>query len=111
MDSEELMVIGGPWSPALLGGSFEGKKPIVHDGEPRIATNQHEEAKARENLLQQGAAAKRFCSPSVALRFPSWMTLFPVPNPSTQQLFIPHSSFIIHHSPFIIHHSSFIILH
>jgi len=93
------MVISGQWSPALLGGSFEGKKPIVHEGEPGIATNQHEEAKARENLLQQKAAAKRFCSRSVALRFPSWMTLFPVPNPSTKQPFIHHSPFIIHHSP------------
>ena len=52
----------GKAGPALPCGSFEEKRPIVDEDEPRMDTNEHEETGRQMDLLQRQAAPRCFCS-------------------------------------------------
>ena len=49
-------------APTLPYGSFEEKRPIVNEDEPRMDTNKHKETRRQMELLQRQAAPKYFCN-------------------------------------------------
>ena len=48
--------------PALPCGSFQEKRPIVNEDEPRMDTKEHEETRGLMDLLQRQLAPKCFCT-------------------------------------------------
>ena len=48
--------------PALPCGSFEEKRPIVDEDEPRMDTKEHEETRGQMDLLQPQAVPRCFCN-------------------------------------------------
>ena len=60
-DAGGTPALPGDAVPAVRWGSFEEKRPIVNEDEPRMNTNEHEETRRQMDLLQRQAAPTCFC--------------------------------------------------